>query len=143
MLSLIVAILFGLSITYFAFQNAVGVPVTFIGYQLLDIPLYLVVVISVLSGIVMAWFISTIEGLSNHMTLRKKDHIINNDRKEMESLQKKVQDLEVENTKLRGEHKEVVMERRDEHAQEHDITHKPSFLNRLFPNSNRKYSKQI
>ena len=147
MISLIVAILFGLSITYFAFQNAVGVPVTFAGYQLTGVPLYLVAIFSVLAGITMAWFISAIEGISHYRSIRRKDSLIHNDQKEIAALQEKVHDLEAENARLR-EDRGVLVDRRDErvetqNVETQDVRHKPSFFERLFPNTRRRYTKQF
>jgi uncharacterized integral membrane protein len=145
MLSLITAILFGLIITFFAFQNSVLVPVTLGGYFLAGIPLYLVAIVSLLVGIMMAWFISAMEGMSHFMKLRRKDSIINSDKKELIDLRKKINDLESENIKLKhSEEKAAVENHNIAHKTEapEDFTRKSSFLERLFPSSTRQYSKQ-
>lgn len=143
MLSLIVAILFGLSITYFAFQNSLGVTINLAGYQFTGVPLYIVVISAVLAGIVMAWFISALEGMSSFMSLRRKDSIINDDKKKIKNLEEKTRGLEAENARLKGIDKEVVADRRLDSVPVTDVAHKPSFFERIFPSSTRRYSKQI
>jgi uncharacterized integral membrane protein len=141
MLSLIVAILFGVSLTFFAFQNSVGVPVALGSYQVFAIPLYLVVVFSVLLGILMASFISGIEGISSYLTLRRKNHIITTDERTINELQQKIHNLEMENAKLRSEHKEERRILADERVATEDMAQRPSFFDRIFPSSRRWYSK--
>jgi uncharacterized integral membrane protein len=143
MLSLVVAILFGLSITFFAFQNSILVPVTLGSFNITGTPLYLVVIASLLVGILMAWFISAIEGMSHFMSGRKKDNVIVHDKKEIDTLRGRVQNLEEENSKLRGDKRGLVMETRNERDHNQRTDYKPSIMERLFPSSTRHYSKQI
>jgi uncharacterized integral membrane protein len=143
MLSLIVAILFGLGLTFFAFSNSISVPVAFAGIQLSAIPLYMVVVFSVLAGIVMAWFISAIDGISSHMELRGKNHRINDDQKAITALQERIHNLEVENARLKSDNRGVMIESRDERNDDYNERYKPSFLERFFPKSNRHYTKHF
>ena len=105
MLSLIVTILFGLGITFFAFQNSILVPVNPLGTQLFTVPLYLVVIISVLAGIVMAWIISLSNGLSHFIQIKGKENVIHQDKKEIKELQEQIHNLEKEQAKLLVENK--------------------------------------
>lgn len=100
MLSLIVAILFGLGITFFAFQNSILVPVNLTGTILFTVPLYLVMVISVLAGIIMAWIISLADSLSHFIQIQGKESVINNDKKIIQQLKEENQNLEKENVRL-------------------------------------------
>lgn len=143
MLSLIIAILFGLSITFFAFQNSILVPIMIGSFNIGNIPLYLVVIASLLLGIFMAWFISAMEGISHFFHIRQKDSVIHQDKKEKILLEKRIKDLEIENTKLKGVRKEVIIENAHEHVAENDIIDKPSVFQRIFPNSTRTYSKRV
>ncbi len=145
MLSLILAILFGLSITFFAFQNSAGVPIVLGNFFLPNTPVYLVVIISMLSGILMAWFISAVEGMSHVMSARKKDNVIRDDRKSIAQMEEKIKRLEVENANLKHQmqEKEVVAENRHDTLEYEDFDKKPSFFERLFPSSTRHYSKHI
>ena len=103
MLSLIVTILFGLGITFFAFQNSILVPVNPLGTQVFSMPLYLVAVISLLAGVVMAWVISLSSGLSHFIQIKGKENVIHNDKKEIKQLNEKIHDLEIEQEKLLAE----------------------------------------
>ncbi len=143
MFSLVIAILFGLSITFFAFQNAVGVPIVLGSFFLQSIPLYLVVIVSMLAGIFMAWFISAIEGMSHFMSLRKKDSVINQDKKEIIALRQKIATLQTENSSLHTHNRDVVVEKKTEIVDVNDPEYKPSLFQRIFPSSSRRYSKEI
>ncbi|HUQ85892.1 MAG TPA: lipopolysaccharide assembly protein LapA domain-containing protein [Candidatus Limnocylindrales bacterium] len=153
MFSLIVAILFGLSITFFAFQNAAGVPIVLGNFFLPNTPVYLVVIVSLLVGILMAWFISAIEGMSHFMNIRRKDSVIKDDRKSIAQMEDRIKKLEVENASLRHnkENREVVVENKHSNidhnnhsdTEYHEVTHKPSFFERIFPSSTKHYSKQV
>ncbi|HVF68957.1 MAG TPA: LapA family protein [Xanthomonadales bacterium] len=142
MLSLIIAILFGLSITFFAFQNLAGVPIVIGNFFLPTVPVYLVVIVSLLVGILMAWFISAIEGMSHFMNIRRKDSVINNDKKEINALQRRINELEGKNAELKDD-KSVVVENRHEMVEHEEPLARPSFFERLFPNSRRHYSKHV
>ena len=136
MLSLIIAILFGLIITFFAFQNSAPVSITFGYFRFLDVPLYLVSIISLISGILMAWFIYAMQGVSHLMDMRRKNSALLEAKKEINSLKNKVNDLEIENARLHDG---------SEALEEKDVSvlDKPSIFERIFPNSKRHYSKQI
>lgn len=142
MLSLIVTIIFGLGITFFAFQNSILVPVNPLGTQTFNMPLYLVSVISLLAGILMAWIISMMDGLSHFIQIHGKDNVIQNDKKAINQLQEKVHNLEIENSKLLAENKKVSPEASSNvrsRLEEEPVTHKPSFMERFFPSSGRKF----
>jgi len=146
MFSLVIAILFGLSITFFAFQNSVGIPIVLGNLLLSSVPVYLVVIVSVLVGIFMAWFISALDGVSHFMNLRKKDSVINQDKKEIIALRQKVSDLQRENAKHVETKREVVVEHRQVPVRQNipdTLERKPSIFERIFPNSTRHYSKQV
>ncbi len=143
MLSLIVAILFGLSITFFAFQNSVGVPIVMGNFFLQNVPVYLVVIFSILVGILMAWFISALEGVSHLLQVRRKDSVINLDKKEITALQGRIHNLEVENARLKNTSKDVVVDKKPVHVSDASYGYKPSLMERLFPSSHRTYTKQV
>ena len=131
MLSLVLAILFGLGITYFAFQNSVGVPINFADYHLIGIPLFYVVVTAVISGILMAWVISAVNSMSSFMRIRGKDSVISKDKKEIHNLQSRSHELEVENAKLRTSDTTPVEESRHEAVIENEKRYKSPFFSRL------------
>lgn len=110
MLGLIVTIIFSLEVAYFAIQNSSGVPIRFVNYQFTGIPIYIVVVTSILAGVLMAWFISALNSASYFMKLRSKDSTINKDRKDILEMKSKIRNLEIENEKLRNQKRVIVKE---------------------------------
>lgn len=143
MFSLVMAILFGLMITFFAFQNQTGVPILVGNLYFQQIPVYLVVTVSILSGIIMAWFISAFEGLGHHMNIRQKNRLINSDKHEIVALRKRIANLEAENSKLMTDKRGLVIENKEEREYGNELSPKPSFWQRIFPSSHRYYSKQV
>ena len=98
---LIVTVIFGLFIAYFATQNALPVPVT-LAENTLTIPLYFIVVGSLLVGLLLAWIISLTGSLSSFFTIHGKDKAIKEAKTEILELTKKVHELELENTRLKA-----------------------------------------
>lgn len=134
MLSLVVSIIFGLGIAYFAFQNSLGVPVNLVSYHLANVPLYFVVLTSMLSGILMAWVISAVNGMSHFMRIRSKDGVIQKDQKEIQHLKTKVHEMELENEKLKTQTHEVAAEHKHETIVDktvHEDKAKVPFFNRI------------
>lgn len=103
MLTLIVTIVFGLIIGFFATQNTGLVSLTFFNYPIAGIPLYVVVVGALLTGLSLSWIVSLINGVSTGFTLRGKEKKIADYRKEIAELTKQIHQLELENTKLTAE----------------------------------------
>lgn len=114
MLGLIVTIIFSLEVAYFALQNSSGVPLRFVNYQLTGIPIYIVVIVSILAGVLISWFISALNSASYFMSLRSKDSTINRDKKEMQEMKIRLKNLEVENEKLRDQKRPIVKDDRVE-----------------------------
>lgn len=101
MVLLILLVLFGVLAAGFATQNTMGADIMFGGYQLTAIPMYLVVLGSMLLGILLAWFISLVTATGHLFTVFRKDRAIADATKTVDDLQKRVADLEDENAKLR------------------------------------------
>jgi uncharacterized integral membrane protein len=131
MLSLIVTILFALAIAYFAIQNTLGVTLVLANNIVTGVPLYFIVIGSVLTGVILASIISGLNAFSAYRKLRGKEQIIQEDRKQIHDMQEKIMTLEAENTQLRTEN-----ERRTEEVRtvDHDEepNHRPSFFHNLF-----------
>ncbi|MBA3724478.1 MAG: hypothetical protein H0W89_06380 [Candidatus Levybacteria bacterium] len=133
MLSLIVTILFALAIAYFAIQNTIGVTLVVANNILPNVPLYFVVISSVLVGIILASIISGLNALSAYQRLRGKEKIIAQDQRQIHDLQEKVSLLEARKTQLTTDHEvhnddvqPVIHEEKEEQA------HRPSFFHNLF-----------
>ncbi|CAN5205246.1 hypothetical protein BH11PAT1_BH11PAT1_4780 [soil metagenome] len=101
--TLIITILFGGIIAYFATQNTGAVSLTFLQTTIPGIPLYVVMIGSLLVGLFLSWMISLINGIATGVTLRGKDNKIKDYKKENVGLLKQVHQLELENSKLQAD----------------------------------------
>jgi uncharacterized integral membrane protein len=111
MATLIVTILFGLIIGYFATQNTDLISLKFLQYTVPNIPTYIVVVGSLLVGLFLSWIISLVNDISNGFAMRGKENKIKDYKKESADLTKKVHQLELENTRLKAETNTVTDEK--------------------------------
>ena len=96
MFALIILIIFGLGIAFFATQNTGIVHLVFGNYLITGIPLYVVVVGAMLLGIFISWLISIVNSISSFMTLHVKDTALREDKKIIKDLQRKNNELEKE-----------------------------------------------
>lgn len=124
MISLILLGIIGLAMAYFATQNTGGVPITIANYTYSGIPLYLLVIGSVMLGIAVSWLISLVDSITAMFTIHGKDTAISQAHKTIELLKKENHDLALENARLKGEHKK-------ESHHTTDDTARPSLLHRL------------
>lgn len=99
---LIAAILFGLGFTLLSLQNTAVVTLHAGGYMFF-VPVFLLVLGSLLVGLFIAWFLSAIGWISSAFTMHAKDTQIRRTEGEVNSLQKRIHELEIENSRLRGE----------------------------------------
>jgi uncharacterized integral membrane protein len=102
MVSLIILIISGAGFAYFATQNTQYISVNLFHYTIGNIPLYVVVLAALLIGIVICWIISFFGFISTTMKIFGKDNKIKQSSKEIDSLNKKIRDLELENENLKG-----------------------------------------
>lgn len=103
MLVLIFLLIFGSAIAYFAIQNSTYVTITVAQYTFSQVPLFYVIVSSMLAGLLAAYVIYLISTISSSITIHGKDKKIEETEKELTELTKQVHQLELENTKLKAE----------------------------------------
>ncbi len=101
MLSIILTIVVGLFIAFFALQNGGLVTVNFAGYTFSDVPLYAVIIGSFLIGIFLAWLASLVNFVSYTFKIFGKDRKIKETNKMTQSLNDKIHALEIENAHLK------------------------------------------
>jgi uncharacterized integral membrane protein len=101
MLALLIAVIFGLGIGYFATENTTPVTIRIADYALEEVPLYLVVVGSLLIGLFIAWILYVARSVSTRWTLYNKDQVVRKTRRNVVDLEQRVRELEVENERLR------------------------------------------
>ncbi len=101
MLGLIVTVIFGLIFAYFATQNTIHVSIRFLNYTIESLPLYAVMLSSLLVGLFLSGIIAFINNISSSLRLHGKESTIKDDKKQMTELTKMVHQLQIENTRLK------------------------------------------
>lgn len=125
---LIAAVLFGLAFAFFATQNTTGVTLRFYDVVWTGVPLYLIALGSLLVGFIIAWIISLFDWAATTLTVYDKDHSIRKRERVINDLSHRINELEIENAKLRGNDTEAVIH---EPSIEKTPTHRPSFFDRF------------
>lgn len=102
MSTLIVMTLFGIVFGLFATQNINTVSVNLGSYSLIGIPLFLLVLGSMLVGILVSAIISWTNSLGALMSIKGRDHKIKETEHDLDRMKERLHQLEIENAKLRG-----------------------------------------
>ena len=104
MLAVIFTLVFAIAVAYFATQNTAQVMISIPTYSR-EVPIYLVVLVSLLIGFIFAWVLHLMNATVSFFALIGKDNAIKKEKKANTQLTKKVQDLEIEKAKLETEKK--------------------------------------
>ncbi len=102
MITLIITMVLGLGFAIFATQNTGAVTLNFGRYFIPDIPLYLVILISLLMSLFFAFIIYITRDLSAKITESEMKDETKKLKEENIELTKRVHKLEIENTKLKS-----------------------------------------
>lgn len=102
MLILILFLLVGVGMVYLAQNNFTPVTVTIGSYIFSNIPLFYVIVASVLTGLVLSYLIFLINSFINAFVMHKKDNKIKEANSENIDLTKQVHQLEIENERIKN-----------------------------------------
>ena len=108
MLSLIASVVFGIVVAIFAVQNRGFVDIHFGGYGISGVPLYLLVLGTVLVTIIFAAILYFVHSVSSSFALMGKSSSLRKMYDENKRLTSKVKDLEVENARLKGQEQTTV-----------------------------------
>ncbi|HKA32567.1 MAG TPA: lipopolysaccharide assembly protein LapA domain-containing protein [Candidatus Binatia bacterium] len=101
MLALLIAVVFGAAVGYFATQNTIPVTIRLAEYAIEEVPLYLVVIGSLLIGLFIGWILFLARAVSSSFAIRGKNNEVRRARETIAELENRVRDLEVENARLR------------------------------------------
>jgi uncharacterized integral membrane protein len=104
MLVLLITVAFGIAIGYFATQNTNPVAVRLAEYAFEEVPLYLVVMGTLLAGIFIAWVLYFAKSVSASLTIYGKEKAVKKAKHTVADLEQRVYDLETENARLRVRH---------------------------------------
>lgn len=126
MLALIILMIFGLGTAYFATQNTGLVHIMFGNYLVQGIPLYIIVVGSILLGVFISWLVNIVDSFSSTRIIYGKDSALKKANKEIESLLVENQLLEKEITRLQKNENVV-----SEQSKEYGKAANPSFVSRV------------
>lgn len=101
MLVLILLLVVGSILVYISKFNFMPVSVNLGLYAFSDIPLFYVIVGSLVIGLVLSYLLYLVHAISTSFTLRGKDNAIKKNKNEVLELTKRVHQLELENEKLK------------------------------------------
>src|SRR4249920_945069 len=102
MLVLLVGVIFGLAIGYFATQNTTPVTIQVAQYAFKEVPLYLVIVGSLFVGLFIAWILYFARSVSSTLTIYGKDRAMKKTKHTVAGLEQRVRELEAETTRLKA-----------------------------------------
>ncbi len=114
-------------VAFFAGQNTLPVSVFLANYHLAGVPLYIVIVGSMLIGFFISWLVSLVDSVFNIFALRGKESALQTSRREIAALKDRIRRLEIENARLKGENNEPIKESR----YDEEPKFQPSFFDRL------------
>ena len=129
MITLILAVLFGLGFAYFATQNTTPVTIG-LGDYATTIPTYVLVLGALIFGIFIAALLGMINQFSSALAIFDKNHQLKKTEAQVEDLKDQIAMLEIENDKLRSTNGEIVAENVHEHIENTKLKTK-SFMDRL------------
>jgi uncharacterized integral membrane protein len=98
-------VLFGILVSFLAIQNTSHVTLQFAGIAFENIPLYLVILGSILFGFIIAAVVSSVNSMFAAFRIMGKNNVIKSSQSEIEMLKEKIRQLEVENAELKGSKK--------------------------------------
>lgn len=100
MLTIILLVILALAFSYFSAFNSQLATITIPGYAQMEIPLYILMGITLVLGLSFFWIISLIDSLTYSMKLRGKEHTIKDAKATIHDLTHRINQLEIENAKL-------------------------------------------
>ena len=114
MLTLILILIVGSIMVYLAQNNLMLVTLNLGSYAFSDIPLFYIIIGSLLIGLGLAYLISLAHSIFTGFTMRGKDKKIKQDKSEIIDLTKQIHKLELENERLKNH--TTVIEPQDKNA---------------------------
>jgi uncharacterized integral membrane protein len=102
MILVILLLIFGILAALFAVQNTAHVAVSLFGYTLSDVPVYLIMFVSLLAGILVSSIFNISNIISSSLTIHGKNAKIKKSKGTMDDQDKYIRKLELENAKLKG-----------------------------------------
>jgi uncharacterized integral membrane protein len=102
MLTLILFLIVGSIIAYLAQNNLTPVTLHFAKYVFSGIPLFYIIISSLLTGLALAYLVDLVHSIFTGFTIRGKDKKIKQTKGEVVDLTKQIHQLELENERLKN-----------------------------------------
>lgn len=106
MIILVICVLFGIVVSFFATQNTQEITIHALNYQWSHVPLYFIVLTSLLIGVIFSWLIYMLNAFSQSFITKKKQHRMDELKKENIDIAKHMHELEIENAQLKAKYDE-------------------------------------
>jgi lipopolysaccharide assembly protein A len=103
MLSLILLLIGGSIIAYLSLQNTMIVSLHFLDYTIPSLPLYYVIIGSMLVGLLLSYVIYLVHSIIMNISLHGKDRKIMKEKEQVAELTKRIHQLELENVRLKNQ----------------------------------------
>jgi cell shape-determining protein MreC len=98
---IILTVILGLGIAFFATQNGGLISLYFGPYVLPNVSIYLAIVGALLLGLLLAWLFYLLRSFSSSMTLHNRENKLKEANRTIAHLTKSVHQLEIDNARLR------------------------------------------
>lgn len=105
MFILIFTLLFAVPVAIFATQNTQTVNVNLFQSIYPSVPLYLIVLITLLIGVIFSWLIHVVDIFYSSWELRNKVNALKQEKKKNLDLAKKLHELEIETAEMKGKYR--------------------------------------
>lgn len=102
MTMLLITAIFGFLFALFATQNTSPASIAAGSWELNNIPVYWIVLGSLLGGLFISWVINFFEGVAASWTLSRKERQLKQTQHSVQELNQKLHNLEVENAQLKN-----------------------------------------
>lgn len=107
MLNIIILLLAGSAFAYISKDNLAPVTFSIANYTFADIPLFYVIVGSLLVGLVLSYLVQILGNIANAFVLRGNRKVMKSSQEEILELTKRIHQLELENEKLKHDSPET------------------------------------
>lgn len=101
MIALVLFIIFGLTFAYFATENTIPTAITLGGFQIIQIPVYVLVLVTFAFGLLTGGLFGVLRYLFYGRARKHDKDELHKSKQEVVTLTKQIHKLELENTRLR------------------------------------------
>lgn len=107
MITLILLVLAAIAAAFFATQNTSVASLTFAGYHFRGVPMYLIVLVSILIGLLVSAIMNFVGSVTSSFEIYGKNTKIKEGKKTVAELTKQIHQLELENMELKTQQEKM------------------------------------